>query len=387
MKITSVETFAVEGLNQPLMFCAIKTDQGIVGYSEFGEGRLAQGMKGLVRDLSNQLLGEDPRAVEAHYIQMIRSTRMAYGGATWQAIAGIELALWDIKAKALEIPVYELLGGPTRSHQRVYWSHMLSYQVRSYEKLGTKPVRSYDDIREVVAQASEMGYDTFKTNIQMPGDPFVSLAQGRSGPHDQTLTTGILNAAVKQMEVIRDEVGPDMGICLDVNEHFKADGQIRLAQALEPFNLTWMELDNLDAASVRMVKDATTTPICTGEQRLGPTSYRDLFELRAMDVCKVDVQWQGLIPARRVANMAEVYDINIAPHNFNGHLSTFQTMNLCASVTNIKISESDPVQVPWRDELVTNLPVIEQGLVSIPLDPGWGTNLNEKALKKYAAKS
>ena len=151
MKITSVETFAVEGLNQPLMFCAIKTDQGIVGYSEFGEGRLAQGMKGLVRDLSNQLLGEDPRAVEAHYIQMIRSTRMAYGGATWQAIAGIELALWDIKAKALEIPVYELLGGPTRSHQRVYWSHMLSYQVRSYEKLGTKPVRSYGDIREVVA--------------------------------------------------------------------------------------------------------------------------------------------------------------------------------------------------------------------------------------------
>lgn len=85
--------------------------------------------------------------------------------------------------------------------------------------------------------------------------------------------------------------------------------------------------------------------------------------------------------------MAEVYDINIAPHNFNGHLSTFQTMNLCASVTNVKISESDPVQVPWRDELVTNLPAIDQAVVSIPTEPGWGTELNEESLKKYAAKS
>ena len=115
MKITSVEVFAVEGLNQPLLFCAIRTDQGIVGYSEFGEGRLAHGMTGLIRDLSDQLLGKDPRAVEAHYIQMIRSTRMAYAGATWQALAGIELALWDIKGKALDVPVYELLGGPTHA--------------------------------------------------------------------------------------------------------------------------------------------------------------------------------------------------------------------------------------------------------------------------------
>jgi L-alanine-DL-glutamate epimerase-like enolase superfamily enzyme len=103
-----------------------------------------------------------------------------------------------------------------------------------------------------------------------------------------------------------------------------------------------------------------------------------------MDVCKVDLQWQGFIPARRVANMAELYDINIAPHNFNGHLSTFQTMNLCASVTNVKISESDPVQIPYRDELVTELPEIENGLVTISIRPGWGTDLNEAALKKYA---
>ena len=384
MKVTAIETFAVKGLSSPLMFCAIRTDEGITGYSEFGGGRLANGLLGLVKDLSAYIIGKDPRAVEAHYIQMLRVSQEAYGGATWQAIAGIELALWDIKGKAIGMPVHELVGGPTRTEQKVYWSHMLSYQIGAYEKLGTEPIRSYDDVRQAVSQAAAQGYDTFKTNIAFPGNPFTRLDQGRSGPHDQTLTRETLNAAIKQLEVMRDEVGPDMGICLDVNQHFKADGHIRLAKALEPFNLTWMEFDNLDAKSVRMVKDSTSTPICTGEQRLAPLNYRDLFELRAMDVCKVDVQWQGFIPSRRVANMAELYDINIAPHNFNGHLSTFQTMNLCASVSNVKISESDPVQIPYRDELVTELPEINNGVVTISKRPGWGTDLNEDALKKYA---
>jgi L-alanine-DL-glutamate epimerase-like enolase superfamily enzyme len=383
MKITSVETFAVKGNFAPWMFCAIRTDEGLTGYSEFGEGRVWRGMRGLVDDIALLVMGKDPRPVEAHYIHMVRSTRMIYGGATWQAIAGIELALWDLKAKALGVPVCELVGGPTRSEQKVYWSHLLSYQANYHEVLGVEPVRSYDDIRVLVREAMEAGYDSFKTNILLPGDPFRGLGQGRSGPHDQTLTREILNAAVRQIEVMREEAGPDAQICLDVNEHFKADGQIRLAQALEPYDLMWLELDNLDAESCRMVKDATRTPICTGEQRLGPVNYADLLASRAMDAMKVDSQWQGFIPARRVAHMAELYDINIAPHNFNGHLSTFQTMNFCASVTNVKISESDPASVPWRDEVVTEVPEIENGMVKIPTKPGWGTDLDEKAAKKY----
>lgn len=384
MKITEVETFAVKGTFAPWMFCAVRTDEGLTGYSEFGEGRVCHGMRGLVRDIAPLVIGKDPRPVEAHYIHMQRSTRMIYGGATWQAIAGIELALWDLKAKALGLPVYELVGGPTRARQKVYWSHLVSYQAAYGQTLGVEPVRSYDDIRALVRQAMEAGYDSFKTNIMLPGDPFVGLSQGRAGPHDQTLTRPILNAAVRQIEVMRDEAGPEAEICLDVNEHFKADGHIRLAQALEPYDLMWLELDNLDAESCRMVKDATRTPICTGEQRLGPLNYADLFAQRAMDVAKVDLQWQGFIPARRVAAMAEHCDINIAPHNFNGHLSTFQTLNLCASVTNVKISESDPVAAPWRDELFTRVPRIEGGSAEIPTGPGWGTDLDEAAARKYA---
>ena len=133
-----------------------------------------------------------------------------------------------------------------------------------------------------------------------------------------------------------------------------------------------------------MVKDSCRTPIITGEQKLGPFGYLPYFEERAMDYVKIDVQWQGFINARNSTIMAGVYDMNIAPHNFNGHLSTFQSMNLCASVSNVRISESDPAQAPWRDEVVTNVPDIKDGYVTIPTGPGWGTELNEKALKKYA---
>ena len=384
MKVTGIETFVVKGLSRPWLFCAIRTDEGITGYSEFGQGQMAKGMCGMVEDLSRFIIGQDPRPVERHYINMARAVQSAYGGATWQAMAGIELALWDIKGKALGVPVHELVGGPTRDHQKVYWSHFLSYQTNNYDVLGRQPVRSYDDIRAIVKEAMQSGYDSFKTNIQLPGDPFKGLDQGRNGPHDQILTKEMIDAAYTQISIIREEGGDDVNIALDVNQHFKADGHIRLAQALEPLKLMWMELDNLDAESVRMLKNATRTPICTGEQKLGPLNYYPLLERRAMDAMKLDLQWQGFIPARRAAAMAEHFEVNIAPHNYNTHLSTFQTMNLCASVTNVKISESDAVQAPWREELVTVLPDIHNGMVTIPTAPGWGTDLNEEALRKYA---
>jgi L-alanine-DL-glutamate epimerase-like enolase superfamily enzyme len=102
-----------------------------------------------------------------------------------------------------------------------------------------------------------------------------------------------------------------------------------------------------------------------------------------MDVVKVDVQWQGFSAAKKVADLAETYELNIAPHNYNGHLSTFQSLNLCASVSNVRIMESDPEQTPYRDELFTALPEISAGHMKIPTAPGWGTELNEKAAKKY----
>ena len=384
MKVTGIDTFLVKSLTRPWLYCAVRTDEGITGYSEFGVGDLAKGLTGLVEDLSRHIIGKDPRSVEQHYTNMVRSSRSAYGGATWMAIAGIELALWDVKGKAMGVPVHELVGGPTRSEQKVYWSHLVSFQSTNYKALGREPLRNYDDIKALMRMALDAGYDTVKTNIQIPGDPFRTISQGTVGPHDQVLSRELQNAAVRQISAMREEAGPDAHICLDVNVNFKAEAQIRLGQALEPYDLMWIEIDNLDAESLRMVKNATRTPICSGEQKLGPLNYLELLQNRSMDFMKLDVQWQGFIPARRAANMAELFDINVAPHNYNSHLSNFQTMNLCASINNVRISESDPVQAPWREELFTVLPEVNNGMMKIPTGPGWGTELREDMAKKYA---
>jgi L-alanine-DL-glutamate epimerase-like enolase superfamily enzyme len=110
--------------------------------------------------------------------------------------------------------------------------------------------------------------------------------------------------------------------------------------------------------------------------------HRPYFELHTMEVVKVDAQWPGVPAAKKVADLAETYEMNIAPHNYNGHLSTFQSLNLCASVSNVRLMESEPEQTPYRDELFTALPEIVGGYMTIPGAPGWGTELNEAA-KKY----
>src|SRR5882672_5595937 len=296
MKITGIETFVVSnGFTppRPWHFCAIRTDAGLTGYSEFGSDGITRGLVGLVQDLGQRLIGKDPTAVEKHYLDLYRAVRQAPYGATQQAIAGIELALWDLAGKALNVPVYKLMGGPHRE----------------------SPAR---------------GYTAFKTNIIWPGDPARAISQGRLGPHDQVASRDIVKQAVAQISAMRDAVGPDVGICLDINVNFKPSEAIRVGRALEPYDLFWLEIDNQDPHALAQLKSSVRAPICSGEQLQTIRQYRPYFDLHAMDVVKVDVCWQGFSAAKKVADLAETFELNIAPHNYNGHLSTFQSLNLCA---------------------------------------------------------
>jgi len=287
LKVTAIKSFSVEsGDGRGYFIVKVETDEGIYGLGEVGIRNWGRAIEAAVDHLSDVVIGEDPFSTERLWQHMFRGGFFPADKVYCCAISAIDIALWDIKGKALGVPVHELVGGPTRDHQKTYWSHFFSYhadnsyQTNNYERLERPQVRSYDDIRVIVRDAMKSGYDSFKTNIQMPGDPFKGLDQGRNGPHDQTLTREMIDAAVAQISIIREEGGDNVNIALDVNQHFKADGHIRLAQALEPLNLMWMELDNLDAESCRMLKDATRTPICTGEQKLGPLNYYPYLERR-----------------------------------------------------------------------------------------------------------
>ena len=387
MKITGIETFVVNtGFkpHRPWHFCAIRTDEGITGYSEFGSDGLTRGLVGLVQDLGLRLIGKDPTAVEKHYLDLYRAVRQASFGATQQALAGIELALWDIAGKALGVPVWRLMAGPHRERQRVYWSHCATYRVENSELFRVNPLRTMKDVADCAREAAAKGYTALKTNIIWPGDPARRITQGRTGPHDQLATRQIVDQAVAQIAAMREAVGREVDICLDVNVNFKPNEALLLARELEPFKLFWMEIDNQDADALRELRDGTRTPICAGEQLVTTRQYRPFFERHAMDIAMVDVCWQGFSAAKKVADLAETYEINVAPHNYNGHLSSFQALNFVASVSNVKIMESDPDAVPIRDELFTVLPEIKDGQMTIPTQPGWGTELNEKAARKHA---
>ncbi len=389
MKITKIEVFPVDsGFNPPRiwLFCAVRTDEGITGYSEFGNSGVTNGMIGLVKDLAAPLLGKDPTSVEKLYTDMYRGHRAEPYGATQMAIAGVELALWDIAGKAAGVPVHKLMGGPHRTEQRVYWSHLATYRPNNHKLLGAPPLRTMADLARAAEECPKAGYNAFKTNIVWPGNPARGIGIGSVGTHDQVATRDIRKQAVAQIKTMRDAVGPDIDILLDINVNFKPNEAELLARDLEPYGLFWLEIDNQSPEALRQLRDRTTIPICSGEQLFTMRQYKPFFDKLAMHSVKVDTQWQGFSVAKKVADLAELYELNIAPHNYNGHLSTFQSLNLCASVSNVRIMESDPEQTPWRDELFTVLPTVKDSMAKIPTGPGWGTKLIEKAAKKYAWK-
>ena len=385
MKITAIDNFLVKSFGpSPWLYCAIRTDAGITGYSEYGMGSFARGLPALVEDIGETLIGKNPLPVDKLWMDMYRNTRSASGGATAMAIAGIELALWDIKGKAHGVPVYRLVGGPFRDRQRVYWSHLATYRAKMAEQWGVPKLATMEDVADCAREAVDAGYTAFKTNIVFPGENPSVINNMFAGANDQNAPTDLVRHTVSQIGAMREAVGPDIDICLDINYNFKTEGAIAIGRALEPFDLFWMEIDNQDPDALAQLKAAQRTPICSGEQLLGLRQYQPYFRKHAMDTVKVDVQWQGFSQAKKVADLAEVYELNIAPHNYNSHLSSFQSLNLTAAVSNVRIMESDVDSAPWRDELTTEVPEIVDGWMTVPIAPGWGCDLNEDAARKYA---
>ncbi|HLE42456.1 MAG TPA: mandelate racemase/muconate lactonizing enzyme family protein [Methylomirabilota bacterium] len=386
MKITKLETFVVDAGWRPWQFVAVRTDAGLTGYGECSDGRNPYAIVGAVRDFEPILVGQDPRPVELRYWDLYRMARQSPGGIAAKAIAGIELALWDVKAKALGVPVYELFGGPVRERQRVYWSHCGTSRALNAAVIGVPPLRSLDDVFRLGEEVARRGYTALKTNIVYPGDParvFFDGFGGGPGTTDGNVTSEMLRHLESLIGTFRRAVGRHVGIALDLNMNFKAEAARRICQALESFEPMWVELDLYDPAALREVKDATTVPICSGENLYGLRGYRPYFDARAMDVVMVDVPWNGFAESRKIAQLAETHELNVAPHNYYSHLSTLHSLHLCATVPNVRIMEIDVDDVPWKDELVDHPPVLEAGHVLLPTRPGWGAELNEAVARKH----
>ncbi|MDE0427235.1 MAG: mandelate racemase/muconate lactonizing enzyme family protein [Candidatus Poribacteria bacterium] len=386
MKITNIETFIVDAGWRPWTFVKVETDEGITGYGECSDGRNPNGVVGTIKDFTPLLIGRDPRPYEMRFWDMIRGSRQSPGGIAAKAIAGIECALVDIKAKALGISVVELFGGPTRDDVRVYWSHCGSSRARNYELIGVPPLKSMDDIAALGREVVERGFTALKTNVIFPGDT-ASVHFGGFGGGPGTTDGNVSSQVLRHIETLigtfREAVGPDVGINLDLNFNFKPEACMRIAKVLEQFDMLWLEIDMYDHEAIRQIKDSTTTKICTGENLYYMREYLPYFECRAADVFMIDVPWNGFAPSKKIGDLANVFQLNVAPHNYYSHLATHMSASLCAVLPNVRIMEIDIDDVPWKDDLTTHVPDITNGYMKIPTRPGWGTDLNEEVAKAH----
>jgi L-alanine-DL-glutamate epimerase-like enolase superfamily enzyme len=391
LQIKAIEDLHADAGWRTLSFLKVTTDSGLVGWSEYNEGYGSRGLTAVIHAIGETVIGEDPRQVEQISATLHAKTRQAPGGINAQAIAALENALLDIKGKAAGLSVGALFGGRVRDRLPLYWSHCGSRRVRSAGLLGKKAPADLSDIEVMGAEVRERGFGALKANIVrfgQSGPPTVHMPGFGTGDEHPQLNAlpRLAEDAVVLMQAFRRGAGSDAELMLDLNFNFKPEGYLKLLRALEPVKLAWAEIDLYDPVALARIRQAVSTPIASGESLFGRRSYRPFFEAGAMDVAIIDVLWNGLIEAYKIAAMADAFELNVAPHNFYGPLAMLISGHFCSMIPNFRIMEMDVDEVPWIDTFITQPIRIESGALHVPTTPGWGTDVNEEAVRSRPPK-
>lgn len=392
MKIARAETFAADAGWRRACFLKIATDEGVTGWSEYNEHVGTAGLGAVIARLAAGLVGLDALAIE-HIAALLKGrTLQAAGGVNQHAVAAIVNALLDIKGRALGVPVHALFGGALRTRIPAYWSHCGTYRMRFGAMLGTPPLNSLDDIVELGREVRRRGFSGAKTSI-------MTFAEGRFGTFSPGFAQSpgfpalnpdraTLAAMERQLAAFRDGLGPDADLMLDVNFNFQPEGFGRVARAVAPFDLTWLELDSHDARALGDIRRAAPCPIASCESLYGRGGLRPFLEAGAVDIAIVDVAWNGYLEAVKMAGLAEAYGVNVATHNYGGGvLGDVMSAHFAAAIPNLRIAEFDVDDVPWKRDFLSAPLVVENGEIAVPQGPGWGVSVNEEALKKRPVSS
>jgi L-alanine-DL-glutamate epimerase-like enolase superfamily enzyme len=172
-------------------------------------------------------------------------------------------------------------------------------------------------------------------------------------------------------------------IALDLNYNFRTEGVVKIGRALERYNMQWIEYDTWDPKALAKIKSAIPQSLASCESLITTRQYRPYLELHAVDTAIIDVPWNGFAQAYAIGQMADAYEITVAPHNYYSHLADLHSVQLCAVLPNVRIMEIDIDDVAWKRELVTVPPVIENGEILVPTGPGWGADINEDVLRAH----
>jgi galactonate dehydratase len=353
MRVTRTETFLCATSWRNYLFVRVQTDEGLHGW---GEGTLEgkeRAVEAAIGEADRYLVGQDPFQIERHWHHMYEVPFWRGGPVLGSAISAIDQALWDIKGKALGVPVYELLGGAAHDRIRYYANGWLG------------GARRPEDVALNAKAAVAAGATALKW------DPF-----GSAGLFAESAA---LHRAVESVAAVREAVGPTVDLLVEVHGRLSPANAIRVAKQLERYDPFFFEEpvppEHMD--ELALVARATSIPIASGERAFFKHGFRPMLEAQAVAYIQPDpCHAGGITEMKKIAAMAEAYHVGFAPHNPNGPVATRVCQHLAAACPNFTILEWLPQDVPWRDDLMGGAFEVEGGTMPLPPGPGLGVELN-----------
>lgn len=380
MKITALETIRIT--ERPnLLWVQVHTDEGVTGLGEtFYGARAAETY--LHETLAPLVLGEDPRRIE--YL-----ARRAEGYLGWRSTgaetrgnSAFDIALWDLWGRATNQPVAQLLGGFTRPAIRTYntcagVAYIKDDSGQQTGNYGLGAGGSYDDLNGFLHRADELALSLLEDGITaMKIWPFDAAAEANEGAH---ISAAELTAALEPFDKIRRAVGDRMDIMVEFHSMWQLTPAIRIARALAPYGTYWHEdpirLDSLDL--LKRYADASPAPVCASETLGGLGAFRDLMATGAAGIMMLDLSWcGGITAARKAAALAEAEKLSVAPHDCTGPVVLAASTHVSLAVPNALVQESvRAFYNTWYRDLVTALPEVRDGMITVPPGPGLGLEL------------
>ena len=365
MKVTEVKFVLTNPSERKnLCFVKINTDEGVHGWGEcYTQADRDLQVSAHVDQLARYMVGRDPANIK-HFTQIAYDDIAARRGAMdfYCALSGIEHALWDIAGKKLGAPVHALLGGACRDRIRVYangWSDGAS---------------TPDGLAERASRVIEMGFTALKF------DPI-------AGPWRTYVTKRIEDAAVENVRAVRDAVGQDVDILLDMHRRLAPMHAIRIARDIEAYRPFWYEepvlAENVDALAA--VRRKINIPVVTGEELYTKFEFREIFEKQAADIINPDVcNVGGILELKEIAAMAEPYFVAVSPHNYNSTtVGLAATIQVSAAIPNFLITEYFVSLEEFGREIAVEPFEVVDGYIRVPETPGLGIDLDEAALARH----
>ena len=388
MKITALET--IRNAEFPnLLWLHVHTDEGLSGLGETFFG--AQAVEAYLHEsVAPQLLGQDSSRIDHIARKLYGYLGFRGSGVETRGNSAIDIALWDLWGKRTAQPVYQLLGGLTREQVRVYntcagYRYVRQRPVQTTDNWGLDGEEGpYEDLDAFLNRADELALSLLQQGIQaMKIWPFDHAAENNGGLH---ISSAELRRALEPFEKIRKAVGDKMDIMVEFHSLWNLPAACRIAEAVKPFQPYWME-DPVKMDSLSVVgeyRQRTGLPVTASETLSYRTGYKDLLEAKAVDIVMPDLSWcGGISEAKKIATMAEAHQLPVAPHDCTGPVVLMASSHLSLNAPNALLQETvRAFYTGWYKEIVTTLPIIEEGYLRLEPNPGLGLELLPDFLKR-----